>query len=77
MRAMPQLTQLVKEVVKAGDGQQFPRQGDNLTMHYTGTLIANGKKFDSSVDKNRPFKFKIGLGMVRARLSLTRLPWPD
>lgn len=32
-------------------------------MHYTGTL-ANGTKFDSSVDKGRPFTFTIGVGQV-------------
>ena len=33
-------------------------------MHYTGTLAANGSKFDSSVDKGRPFQFVIGVGQV-------------
>ncbi|KYR02741.1 FKBP-type peptidylprolyl cis-trans isomerase [Tieghemostelium lacteum] len=36
---------------------------DNLRMHYTGTL-QNGDKFDSSVDRNQPFDFQIGKGMV-------------
>jgi FK506-binding protein 1 len=35
-------------------------------MHYTGTLASNGAKFDSSVDKGRPFQFVIGIGQVIA-----------
>ncbi|KAL3944627.1 MAG: hypothetical protein SGBAC_001287 [Bacillariaceae sp.] len=53
-----------KETIKEGDGTNFPKKGDELTMHYTGTLASNGDKFDSSVDKGRPFKFKIGMGQV-------------
>ena len=33
-------------------------------MHYTGTLASNGSKFDSSIDKGRPFSCKIGVGQV-------------
>ena len=32
--------------------------------HCRRTLVSDGSKFDSSVDKGRPFIFKIGLGMV-------------
>lgn len=33
-------------------------------MHYKGTLASNGKKFDSSYDREKPFQFTIGRGDV-------------
>jgi peptidylprolyl isomerase len=44
-----------------------PKTGQTCVMHYTGWLYENstkGKKFDSSVDRNEPFEFKIGVGQV-------------
>merc|ERR1719343_891509 len=55
---------LLRTVLKEGDQTSYPKGGDELTMHYTGTLASDGSKFDSSVDRGRPFVFKIGLGMV-------------
>jgi len=51
------------ETIKPGDGQTYAKKGDTVVVHYTGTLT-NGKKFDSSRDKNRPFKTQIGVGKV-------------
>ncbi|XP_017489675.1 PREDICTED: FK506-binding protein 2 isoform X2 [Rhagoletis zephyria] len=43
--------------------EQKSKSGDMLTMHYTGTLT-DGKKFDSSFDRDQPFTFQIGAGQV-------------
>ena len=50
----------VDEVVGTGES---PKQGQMVTVHYTGTL-ESGKKFDSSFDHGQPFEFQIGVGRV-------------
>jgi len=51
------------EVIEPGDGKNFPKTGQRVTVHYTGTLT-NGTKFDSSRDRGQPFSFAIGMGRV-------------
>ncbi|GMI71837.1 hypothetical protein like AT5G48570 [Hibiscus trionum] len=54
---------LKKKLVKEGEGFEHPGNGDEVEVHYTGTLL-DGTKFDSSRDRGTPFKFKLGLGQV-------------
>jgi peptidylprolyl isomerase len=49
-----------------GQGRS-PRRGQTAVVHYTGWLYEGGakaKKFDSSVDKGKPFEFKVAQGQV-------------
>jgi FKBP-type peptidyl-prolyl cis-trans isomerase FkpA len=48
--------------IKEGTGD-MAEAGKSVSVHYTGWLI-DGKKFDSSIDRNSPFSFKLGTGQV-------------
>ena len=50
------------EDLKVGDGAEA-KNGDRVEVHYTGWL-ENGTKFDSSVDRGKPFPFPLGAGRV-------------
>lgn len=40
-----------------------PQTGQMLSVHYTGTL-QDGRKFDSSLDRGKPYQFRVGTGGV-------------
>ena len=54
------------EDTQPGTGKS-PAKGQTCVMHYTGWLWVNGaksNKFDSSVDRGKPFEFPLGRGRV-------------
>lgn len=58
----PEESGLIIVVNEEGSGPK-PQSGQNVKVHYTGTLL-DGTKFDSSVDRGEPFTFRLGAGQV-------------
>ncbi len=76
-RPMAETKTKESKMIKTASGLQYedtvvgtgesPRTGMTCVMHYTGWLWVDGKKgekFDSSLDRGKPFKFPIGVGRV-------------
>lgn len=49
-------------ITKEGNGEK-PSVGTLIKVHYTGKLL-DGTVFDSSVNRNEPFQFVLGIGQV-------------
>ncbi|KAK3012657.1 hypothetical protein RJ639_008846, partial [Escallonia herrerae] len=54
---------LRKKLLKRGLGYETPEFGDEVTVHYVGSLL-DGAKFDSTRDRGEPFTFKVGHGQM-------------
>ncbi len=56
-----------KKSIRSGKPGKRAEAGRTVSVHYTGWLYENGSKgakFDSSKDRNDPFEFELGAGMV-------------
>lgn len=50
------ITELKIEDVAVGSGEEV-KPGDNVKVHYKGTIAQTGQKFDSSYDRGEPIEF--------------------
>ncbi len=50
-------------IEQKGEGE-VPAKGTTIKVHYNGTLLLGGRKFDSSYDRGEPIAFPVGTGRV-------------
>ncbi len=59
----PNITQLAGQDIKIGSGSGAVALGDTIVVHYVGSFL-DGKKFDSSKDRNQPFTITVGARQI-------------
>lgn len=57
------------QVLRPGEGEEGPLPGDKVFVHYVGTLLEDGSKFDSSRDRGEQFSFTLGKGKVTKHIT--------
>ena len=57
--------ELVVNDITVGDGAEA-KPGQTVTVHYVGVQHSDGSEFDSSWNRNEPFRFPLGGGRVIA-----------
>ncbi|PWW74350.1 FK506-binding protein 1 [Tuber magnatum] len=62
--------------IAVGDGRNYPKKGDRVTIQYNGTLM-DGTKFDSSFDRPLPFEVRIGVGDIMLLTYSIRAGWDE
>merc|ERR1719436_2105208 len=57
---------VTKEILTEAPSENWkkPKAGDEVSVHYVGTLESDGSEFDSSRSRGDPFKFTLGRGQV-------------
>lgn len=54
---------MTKKIIHEGEGDEYPEDGYEVTVHYTGSF-EDGTEFDSSHSRGSPFNFTLGAGSV-------------
>ena len=63
MSELRQSNRTTVEIFAAGDGKSYPKKGDWVILHYSAYL-SGGTMFDSSRDRHKPLRFRIGAEQV-------------
>ncbi|KAK3940805.1 FK506-binding protein 1A [Diplogelasinospora grovesii] len=60
---IPQVPGVEITTINEGQGTREVKSGDNIQVHYKGTLT-NNKEFDQSYNRGSTFDFQVGKGSV-------------